>query len=152
MKPYASLFFLLTLVFSVTSAGKDAPIETGFFNNDAIYGYDPVAYFTDNHPVKGNDKYQTQWRGATWSFTSEEHKALFDSDPAKYAPQYGGHCAYALANGDLAGIDEEAFSIVDGKLYLNYSKRVKVDWQKDQAAYIQKADRLYPQLVNLKVP
>lgn len=146
-KQLIALFALLSMMsFSVFA---DDAIETGTFNNKAIYGYDPVAYFTMNKPVKGDEAHTFSWRGADWFFSSKEHKDLFVADPEKYAPQYGGHCAYAMSAGRFVGIDEEAFSIVDGKLYLNYSKGVRDDWLKNQAEFIQKADKNYAEKVDL---
>ncbi|MDO6710621.1 YHS domain-containing (seleno)protein [Aliiglaciecola sp. 2_MG-2023] len=141
------LIFALTSLF-FTAAHASDPIETGFFNNHAIYGYDTVAYFTENKPVKGNKQISYDWRGAQWHFSSEEHKAMFAANPEKYAPQYGGYCAYAMADGNLVGIDEEAFTIVNNKLYLNYSIGVMEKWLENRDEYIRKADEQYPLVVN----
>lgn len=138
-----SIFLLTTsLAFSAASYAAD-PIETGTFNNKAIYGYDTVAYFTQNQAVEGNERITSEWRGATWYFSSAEHKALFDANPLEYAPQYGGHCAYAMSRGRFVGIDEEAFEIYQGKLYLNYSKSVQKDWQEDRDGFIADANKAY---------
>lgn len=139
----------LLLIVVTGSAFADDPIETGTFNNKAIYGYDTVAYFTQDKAVKGNKDFMTVWRGAEWFFSSQQHLDLFTGDPEKYAPQYGGYCAYAMSDGRLVGVDEEAFTILDGKLYLNYSKSVMRDWRKDTARYIPQANDWYPKLVEL---
>ena len=146
-KRLLAVFALLSMI-SFSAFAKD-PIETGTFNNKAIYGYDPVAYFTMSKPVKGSEDYTFSWRGADWFFSSKEHMDLFVSDPEKYAPQYGGYCAYAMSRGRFVGIDEEAFSIVDGKLYLNYSKSVREDWRENQAEFIEKANKHYPEKADL---
>ncbi|MFC3122898.1 YHS domain-containing (seleno)protein [Agaribacter flavus] len=147
---FARLLLLLVITsFSLNTLAKEDAIETGTFNNFAIYGYDTVAYFTENKAVKGNKKITTEWRGAEWHFSSEENKALFVASPEKYAPQYGGHCAYAMSRGKFVGIDEDAFTIRDGKLYLNYSKSVREDWLEDPEGYIQKADIEYAKEVEL---
>ncbi len=112
--------------------------------NVAINGYDPVAYFTMSKPVEGNADFSSQWNDATWYFTSAENKAMFDASPEKYAPQYGGYCAYAVSTGATASTVPEAWSIVDGKLYLNYSLGVRTRWQSDTAGYIEKADKNWP--------
>ena len=91
----------------------------------AISGYDPVAYVTDSAPVKGSKEFSYQWKGADWYFASAEHRDLFKANPEKYAPQYGGYCAYAAAKNALAPIDPAAWSIVGGKLYLNNSLSVR---------------------------
>jgi YHS domain-containing protein len=141
----AMLISLLGMTLSLPSlAFSEDPIETGTFNNKAIYGFDTVAYFTQNQAVEGNEGIQSEWRGATWYFASTEHKARFDAEPEKYAPQYGGYCAYAMSKGRFVGVDEEAFTIHNNKLYLNYSKSVREDWQEDKDAYIDLADVEYP--------
>lgn len=142
------LLALTLLMLSFSTLAND-PIETGTFNNKAIYGYDTVAYWTQNKPVKGSEDYITQWRGADWYFVSAEHLAMFVADPVKYAPQYGGYCAYAMSNDSFASIDEEAFTIYQDKLYLNYNKRIMKKWQADKDAYIQLANEYYPNKVTL---
>ncbi|MDM7859206.1 YHS domain-containing (seleno)protein [Alteromonas sp. ASW11-36] len=141
--------FVLFLIFAAANAHADDPIETGTFNNKAIYGYDTVAYFTMGEPVKGSDKYMTTWRGAEWYFSSQEHLDMFTHEPEKFAPQYGGYCAYAMSDGRLVGIDEEAFTILDGKLYLNYSKSVMREWRANTGQFIEEANAWYPKLVDL---
>jgi len=136
----AALFIILS--FSHFAFAQD-PIETGFFNNKAIYGYDTVAYFTQSKALKGSDHYTMSWRGADWFFSSQAHLDLFKNDPTKYAPQYGGYCAYAMATGDFVGIDEDAFVIDEGKLYLNYSTSVQEKWLANKTQYIEQADAQY---------
>ncbi|MFT5674114.1 MAG: hypothetical protein ACI808_000020 [Paraglaciecola sp.] len=138
-----------TLLLLASTAFAADPIETGTFNNNAIYGYDTVAYFTENKAVKGNKKINFEWRGALWHFASKAHRDMFVADPEKYAPQYGGYCAYAMSDGRLVGIDEDAFTIHEGKLYLNYSNSVMKEWRAEMAKYIAEADLLYPTLVDL---
>jgi YHS domain-containing protein len=136
-------FLLICASFSSAVFAND-PIETGTFNNKAIYGYDTVAYFTQSKAVKGDDKITSEYKGAIWHFVSAEHKALFDASPEKYAPQYGGYCAYAMSKGRFVGVDEEAFTIFEDKLYLNYSKSVREDWLEDKEGFIKLADIEYP--------
>ena len=113
--------FLLGLS-APSSAGEK--VNTGYFGNVAIQGYDPVAYFTQGKAVKGSEKHKLKWLGAYWQFASEKHKKLFTAKPRNYAPQYGGHCAtgMAISGGLTRDIDPEAWAIIDNKLYLNYSK------------------------------
>jgi len=139
---------LLALTFSISALAVD-PIETGTFNNHAIYGYDTVAYFTDNKAVKGKKTINYAWRGADWHFSSAEHRELFITDPEKYSPQYGGYCAYAMSDGRLVGIDEDAFTIHAGKLYLNYSNSVMKEWREEMTKFIAEADTNYSTLVDL---
>ena len=106
----------------------------------AVAGYDPVAYFTDGKPVEGSSDFTTEWKGATWRFASTAHRDQFVAEPEKFAPQYGGYCAWAVSQGYTAGIDPQAWKIVDGKLYLNYDKDVQQKWQQDVPGNIRKAD------------
>jgi len=112
----------------------------------AIRGYDPVAYFEQSAAVKGSPEFQQQWTGATWRFSSAANRDLFAAHPEKYAPRYGGYCAYAVSEGHTASIDPEAWRIVDGKLYLNYSKGVQKKWEKDAGPRIERADKNWPSL------
>ena len=139
---------ILLIAFSGAVFSKE-PIETGTFNNKAIYGYDTVGYFTQNKAVKGEDDITSEWRGAVWHFANAENKAAFDAEPEKFAPQYGGHCAYAMSRGKFVGVDEEAFTIHNGKLYLNYSKGVRKDWLEDPDGFIAKADVHYNEKADL---
>ena len=105
----------------------------------AIQGYDPVAFFTDNKPVKGEQKFLLKHDGAIYFFASKEHKDLFKADPAKYTPEFGGYCAYGVSKNKLVEIDVDAFQIVDGKLLLQYSKGIRDDFNKDTKANLAKA-------------
>lgn len=113
----------------------------------ALQGYDPVAYFTDNAAITGNADFTSTVDGATYRFNTAEHKNMFDADPAKYTPQFGGYCAYAVSRGDTASIDPEAFQIVDGRLLLQYSKSILSTFNKDTAGNLAKADTNWPKLL-----
>lgn len=134
---------LLMLASTSASAAIDA-IYTGFFSNEALRGYDTVAYFTQGMPVEGSDDFTTQYMGAEWKFSSQEHLDLFLADPEKYAPQYGGYCAWAMSNGDTASAEPDLWTIHEGKLYLNYSRRVNERWLGNKEEFIQKADVEWP--------
>jgi len=112
----------------------------------AIKAYDAVAYFTDSKPVKGSPSFTHQWNGATWQFASAEHRDAFAKSPEKYAPQYGGYCAYGVSQNHTAPIDPEAWTVIEGKLYLNYSQRVKATWSKEIPKFVEQADRNWPGL------
>jgi YHS domain-containing protein len=112
----------------------------------AIDGYDPVAYFTEGRPVKGEAKFEHEYGGATYRFASEANRDLFAKDPAKYAPQYGAFCAYAVSKGYTADTDPLAWKIVDGKLYLNYNASAQKAWEKDIPGNIRKGDENWPAL------
>jgi YHS domain-containing protein len=110
----------------------------------AIKGYDPVAFFKDAKPVKGADSLSYKWKDANWTFSSQQYLDSFKTNPEKYAPQYGGYCAYGTSAGHKAPTETDTWTIVNGKLYFNYNGKVKELWMKDQPALIEKADRQWP--------
>ncbi|MDF0675528.1 MAG: YHS domain-containing (seleno)protein [Nitrospira sp.] len=115
-------------------------------NNLAIDGYDPIAYFIEMKPVKGLQEFRADFQGSTFQFASAVHRDTFAADPTKYAPQYGGYCAYGMAKGYKAVIDPAAFTVVRDKLYLNYSEAVRSRWLSDIPGYVQKADTNWPEV------
>ncbi len=116
----------------------------------AIQGYDPVAFFTDNKPVKGSEQWVRRHNGATYFFASKEHRDMFSKDPAKYEPAFGGYCAYGVSRNKLVEIDVDAFQIVDGRLLLQYSKGVRDDFNKDTKGNLAKADGNWTGLLEKK--
>lgn len=116
-------------------------------NNIAIDGTDPVAYFTQSRPVPGDPSITHNWMGVTWRFATEANRAAFVADPAAYAPQFGGYCAWAVSKGYTASTTPEAWKIVDGKLYLNYSKRIQRRWEKDVPGNIKKGNANWPDVL-----
>ncbi len=114
----------------------------------AIKGYDPVAYFTDAKPVKGNSDFTYEYNGAVWYFSSAENRQAFIDNPEKYAPQFGGYCAWAVSRGYTAKIDPDAWYIHEDKLYLNYSKSVRKTWKGDIPGNIAKAQSNWPSLLS----
>lgn len=121
-----------------------------FYSADgiALGGTDPVAYFTQNKPTKGSSEFAVEWQGTTWYFASAEHRDLFTADPAAYAPQYGGFCAWGLAaKGGLYSTDPDAWHIENGKLYLNYNRSVQERWAKDIPGFIEVGDRRWPEIL-----
>jgi YHS domain-containing protein len=123
------------------------PTYTTLFSSDAIKGYDTVAYFTENAAVKGKSEFSTEYQQATWLFSSQKNLDLFISDPEKYAPQYGGYCAYAVSQGSTASIKPELFTIHDDKLYLNYNQSINQKWSQNKDAFIRDADKNWPELL-----
>lgn len=111
----------------------------------AIGGYDPVAYFTEQKPVKGSAQFRSDFQGSTFQFVSAAHRDAFALNPAQYAPQYGGYCAYGMAKGYKATIDPAAFTVAGEKLYLNYSETVRSQWLSDLPGYVRKADANWPE-------
>lgn len=132
---------ILVAVLSLLISGCTT-LKTPTFADDAgaIRGYDPVAYHVAKEPRKGDPNYSIEHNGATWYFESATNKSLFTSDPTRYAPQYGGYCSYAMSKGFIVSIDPDAWTIVDDKLYLNYSLGVRKTWLKDVSGYVEKAD------------
>lgn len=112
----------------------------------AVKGFDVVAYFTQSAPVKGNSEFVHTWKGGKWYFANRENQEAFKASPEKYAPQYGGYCAYGTADGHKAPTDPDAWTISDGKLYLNYNKKVMEIWRKDQTNFIDKANKNWPKV------
>ncbi|MFM8914099.1 MAG: YHS domain-containing (seleno)protein [Flammeovirgaceae bacterium] len=110
----------------------------------AIRGYDPVAFFTEGREVMGKKEFVFEYAGAKWHFASEVHLNLFKENPEKYTPQFGGYCAYGMSSGYKAETQPNAWTILDGKLYLNYSLGVRATWNQDRARYIQKAEANWP--------
>lgn len=143
MKKMTGIISIL-LLFGVSAVAQKS--ETFVQSGDAIRGYDPVAYFTESKPVKGNEKLVYKWNNANWHFSSQENLDLFKASPEKYAPQYGGYCAYGLSNGYKAPTDADAWTIDNGKLYLNYNKEVRDMWNKERKERIEKANKNWPQV------
>ena len=119
-------------------------------NNLAINGYDPVAYFTEGKPIKGNDSLSMEWKHAKWVFSSKANLDSFKLNPENYAPQFGGYCAYGMSRGYKAPSEGDAWSIVAGKLYLNYNLDVRTLWNKDQVQFIEKAKINWQGITHLK--
>lgn len=144
-KPLSHRLLAATLgLFVLAAQARAEPAVNANSGRHAIGGYDPVAYFEDHRPVRGRAEYQSRYRGATWLFASEAHKRTFDAAPSRYEPAYNGYCAYAAAQGRLASIDPNAWAIVDGRLYLNYSPDIRSQWNADRARYIRDADARWP--------
>jgi YHS domain-containing protein len=116
----------------------------------AIRGTDPVAYFTEGKPVPGKPEFTHKWGDATWQFASAQNRDLFAKNPEKYAPQYGGFCAWAVSQGYTATTDPNAWKIVDNKLYLNYNSAVQWGWEKDISGNVAKGDKNWPGIVKDK--
>ena len=143
----ASPFLLAAILLLATGAASAVEPVFSTVSRGAIRGYDPVAYFTEGRPVRGDRAHRFEWMGASWSFASAENRESFEANPEKYAPRYGGYCAWAVSQGYTASIDPNAWRIVDGALYLNYSLGVRERWMKDIPGNIAKADVNWPRLL-----
>ena len=138
-------FFLFTvLLFTAFLPAHSQKSEVFQKDGAALRGYDPVAFFTAQKPVKGSATFSTTWKDATWHFSSPANLNAFIKDPERYAPQYGGYCAYGMAGGYKAPTEIDTWTIVNGKLYFNYNQKVKDTWSRDIPSYIQKADANWP--------
>jgi YHS domain-containing protein len=137
-----TLLAFLTLFFSAFSFADD-PINSSTFGSVAIDGYDTVAYWTENKAVEGEKKFTYKFKDAKWRFATKENMELFKADPEKYMPQYGGYCAWAMSGDKLASVDGEAWTMYEGKLYLNYNKRVMKDWREEKARFVKEANGYY---------
>ena len=118
----------------------------------AIDGYDPVTYFTKGKAIEGSDKIRSEYDGVTYYFSSESSKNMFDENPTRFLPQYGGWCAYAMGDsGEKVKIDPETFKIIDGKLYLFYNfyfTNTLTKWNRDESNLKQKADQNWKKVID----
>lgn len=132
---------LAVLALAAFAAGPTAagPVNVGP-DKVAIKGYDPVAYFTAGKPTPGKPEFEYVWQDARWRFASAENRDLFRGDPEKYSPRYGGFCALGIAKGAKFDIDPDSWTIVSGRLYLNYDKAVREAWRKEMQGNINQAD------------
>ena len=136
----AILVFLVAAVLSVSADDRNKTIATGR-DNVALQGYDAVAYFTQGKATRGNSEFSFSWNATEWHFSSAVHRDLFAEDPERYAPQFGGFCANGLSKGKKVVADPEAWTIVDGKLFVKFSERARDEWRQDKAARIRKAEQ-----------
>lgn len=153
MKELLSLIvmFMLTMTFA-WMPGADAraaqpEINVARYSKLAIHGHDPVAYFKSSAPVEGKEGFALTYKGAKWLFSSAANRDLFEANPENYAPQYGGHCAYAASRGYFADVDPLAWRVLNGNLYLNYDAQVKRLWENDLQGNIVKADNNWPEML-----
>ena len=134
------------------------PVQAGELRQPAVWtdlhgvalkGYDTVAYHLERRPVKGDAAFEVEWNGAKWHFANEANQARFEADPERWAPQYGGYCAWAIVEDRFAPINPEIFRIVEDKLYLNLNMRVHKLWLEDMPHMITRADEKWPDVLVL---
>ena len=140
-------FLFSALVFLSSALYAVEPIQTSFLSSTAVSGYDTVAYFTEGVAIKGTKEFAHEWMDAKWLFSSEENLELFKAKPEFFMPQFGGYCAYAVGLGKTARGNPTQFTVVDGKLYLNYNSKTKVLWEDDQEELISAAEKHWPELL-----
>ncbi|WP_062263970.1 YHS domain-containing (seleno)protein [Endozoicomonas arenosclerae] len=144
---FAIAVFAIALLFS-NNAFAAKNIYTGWFSNKAVSGYDTVAYFTEGKAVKGNARFKYKYLEVEWYFSSEKNLEMFKKDPDKYRPQYGGYCAWAIAEKkQRAPGDPNYWKIVDKKLYLNYDADIQSRWIKDIPGFIKLGDKNWPKMM-----
>jgi YHS domain-containing protein len=141
------LVAVTALAASTVAVARESVVYTGTFSSTAVGGYDPVAYFTENKPVKGNSKISTEYKGAKWYFASPENRDKFVAAPTLYEPQYGGYCAWAVSQGKTASGDPQFWKVVNNKLYLNYDADVQKKWEANIPDFIQKANANWPKVL-----
>ncbi len=139
--------FVLGLVFVLGAFATRAQKPEVFSTEEgAIHGYDPVAFFKESKPVMGKKEFNYSWNNASWYFSAQENLDAFKGDPDRYAPQYGGWCAYGTAEGHKSPSQPETWTIVDNRLYFNYNAEVKKLWNKNQKGLIEQANRNWPKV------
>ena len=140
-KTFLPAVALLVAVMATPVFGKDVTHST-----PGLSGYDPVSYFTEGTPQRGSGYHVADYQGVTYAFTSEEHKEMFQGNPEKYAPAYGGWCAYGVAVGKKFVADPEVWKIVKGKLYVNLDRDIQSKWNEDIPGHIKTADENWTEI------
>ncbi len=143
-----ALLLLVCLLASSAVFAQNKSLQNLDKQGVAIQGYDPVAFFTQGKPVKGQSQFESSYKGAKYLFASAEDKATFDANPAKYEPQFGGFCAYAVSEGHTAPVKVEAFMIVNGRLLMQYDLDIRKTFEKDPQGRLAKADKNWPAIVD----
>ena len=142
------LILSMAIALAAASAMAVEPINKTLITKLAVNGYDQVAYFTDGKSIAGSKDFEYRWMNATWRFATTAHRAAFAKNPQEYVPQYVGYCAYGVGDKHAVGSDPEAWKIVEGKLYLNYNKKVQQMWLADVQGFIKKVDQNWPKLIS----
>ena len=138
--------YVLATFLAIVMAQNVFGHNTSDVSHVAIGGYDPVAYFEIGSPTPGNGYHTSTHNGATYLFATKENQKRFEANPEKYAPQYGGYCAYGVSVGKKFFSDPQRWKIVGGKLYLNLDKGIQKKWKEDIFGNITKADSNWTQI------
>lgn len=146
MRTVGLALWLSVAAVGLTAQGRPATPINVDAKGVALHGYDAVAYFTDGKAVAGLPQFETAWSGATWRFASAANRDRFARTPEQFAPQFGGYCAWAVSRNYTADIDPNAFAVVDGKLYVNYSSLIQARWRLSRDENIQKGHANWPGL------
>ncbi len=144
----AVLAFIASFTLAPAAFADHAPVYTAPFSRVAVGGYDVVAYFTDSRAVRGSAQHRITHQGFEYRFASAEHLAAFRASPSRYLPQYGGYCAWAVAQGYTASGDPTNWRIVNGRLYLNYNDEIQRRWEQDIPGHIRRGDANWPSVLS----
>ena len=136
------------LAVATPAHADQAPVYTGLLSRVAVGGYDPVAYFTDGRPVRGVEQFRITHQGYEYRFANAEHLAAVRANPARYTPQYGGYCPWAVTQGYTAAGNPQNWRIVDGRLYLNYNDEIQQRWEQDIPTRIREANANWPRVLS----
>jgi len=147
IKPFIAFIVISLTTLLSANSHAESRISTAFFSDVAVSGYDTVAYFTEHKAVKGDSDFSAEYQDATWHFSSQQNLELFQANPAQYAPQFGGYCAWAVSRGYTAESDPLAWKIIDTKLYLNFDFEVQAMWLKEAKQRIIKANKNWPEVL-----
>ncbi len=148
LRNLACLFALVATTLPGAAWSGEDPIYTSFFSSVAVSGYDVTSYFSEAQPIKGEKAFKTEYMDADWYFANQENLDKFIQNPQRYAPQYGGYCAWAVSQGDTASSDPLLWTIHEDKLYLNYNPEINTRWRSDKARLIVEADKNWPTVLN----
>lgn len=143
---FISLALLAPAAITPTAFADSPPIYTPLRHDIALNGYDTISYFSGK-PLKGQDRFSTEYKGAEWRFSSQANLDLFKTNPEVFIPQYGGYCAWAIAHGKLAKGSPKHWLVEDGRLYLNFNGRIQKRWRADQEQLVRKADARWPDIL-----
>ncbi len=143
-----AVVFTLFILPPSPARSDNTRIYTGLVYGVAVGGYDPVSYFNKSGPKRGNKNISYSYNGAKWRFTNASNRDRFVKNPKAYAPQFGGHCAWAASQGYFAKGSPKAWTITNGKLYLNYNKAVRANWSKNITANIKAGNKNWPKLTD----
>ncbi|WP_323751445.1 YHS domain-containing (seleno)protein [Marinobacter sp.] len=137
-----------TLLLATGAFASEPAVYTGLLSNTGAGGYDTVSYFETGKATKGSSDYTTEYQGVTWRFANAQNLASFEANPEHFAPAYGGYCAWAVAQGNLAKGDPQHWTIRDDRLYLNYNQAIQNLWLADPEGFIQQADANWPEILD----
>jgi len=148
MRSLFAAFFIAVASFAAPASADTPPVHTGLLSRVAVSGYDPVAYFTQSQPVRGSAQHRITHQGYEYRFANAENLAAFRANPARYTPQFGGYCAWAVAQGYTAPGNPNNWRIVDGKLYLNYNDEIQQRWERDIPGFIRNGNANWPSVLS----